>query len=47
MRATLIIDGAGLPRRGSLGEIDMRAIAPTVAKLLGVDFTTADAPPLF
>ena len=47
MRATLIIDGPSLPKRGSVGEIDMRAIAPTVAKLLGVDFTSAEAPALF
>jgi hypothetical protein len=47
MHATLIIDGPNLPRRGSVGEIDMRAIAPTVARLLGVEFPGAGAPPLF
>jgi predicted AlkP superfamily pyrophosphatase or phosphodiesterase len=47
MHATLIIDGPALPRRGALGEVDMRAIAPTAAKLLGVGFTSAEARPLF
>jgi predicted AlkP superfamily pyrophosphatase or phosphodiesterase len=47
MHATLIIDGPSLPRRGSVGEIDMRAIAPTVAKLMAIPFPTADAPALF
>ncbi len=40
MRATLIIDGAG--QTGSLGEIDMRDIAPTVAQILGVALPSAD-----
>jgi predicted AlkP superfamily pyrophosphatase or phosphodiesterase len=40
MRATLIIDGAG--KAGTLGEIDMRDIAPTVAQIMGVALPSAD-----
>jgi predicted AlkP superfamily pyrophosphatase or phosphodiesterase len=47
MHATLIINGPGLPVQGSVGEIDMRAIAATAAKILGVPLPTAQAPPLF
>jgi predicted AlkP superfamily pyrophosphatase or phosphodiesterase len=47
MHATLIIDGPGLPIHGSVGDIDMRRIAPTAAKVLGVAFPSAQAPPLF
>ncbi len=47
MRATLILQGPGVPARGDIGEIDMRAIAPTVAKVLGVALPSADLPPLF
>ena len=47
MRATLIVDGPGLARRGALGEVDMRDIAPTVARLLGVSLPSAAGKPLF
>jgi predicted AlkP superfamily pyrophosphatase or phosphodiesterase len=47
MHATLIIDGPGLPIHGSLGEVDMRTIAPTEAKILGVAFPSAESPSLF
>jgi predicted AlkP superfamily pyrophosphatase or phosphodiesterase len=47
MRATLIIEGPGVTRTGSLGEVDMRDIAPTVAKLLGVAFPSAEGKSLF
>jgi predicted AlkP superfamily pyrophosphatase or phosphodiesterase len=47
MHATLIIDGPGLPLHGSVGEIDMRRIAPTAAKILGVAFPSAQVAPLF
>ena len=47
MRATLIIQGPGVRRRGSLGEVDMRDIAPTIAKLLEVPLPSADGRPLF
>jgi predicted AlkP superfamily pyrophosphatase or phosphodiesterase len=47
MRATLIIEGPGVGRRGSLGEVDMRDIAPTLAEILGVSLPTAQGKPLF
>jgi predicted AlkP superfamily pyrophosphatase or phosphodiesterase len=47
MRATFIIDGSGVPKKGALGEIDMRDIAPTLAKLLKVDLPSADGHSLF
>jgi len=34
MRATFILSGPSISRRGSLGEMDMRDIAPTLAKIL-------------
>jgi predicted AlkP superfamily pyrophosphatase or phosphodiesterase len=47
MRATFLIDGPGLARHGALGEIDMRDIAPTLARIMGVALPTADGRPLF
>jgi len=47
MRATFIINGPGIAKSGSLGEIDMRDIAPTVAKILGVSLPSATGKPLF
>ena len=47
MRATLILQGPGVTAHGSLGEVDMRDIAPTLAKLLGVPFPSAEGRPLF
>jgi predicted AlkP superfamily pyrophosphatase or phosphodiesterase len=47
MRSTFIVAGPGVKARGSLGEIDMRDIAPTVARLLGAALPTADGKPLF
>jgi predicted AlkP superfamily pyrophosphatase or phosphodiesterase len=35
MRSTLIVAGPGV-KRGSLGVVDMRAIAPSIARILGV-----------
>jgi hypothetical protein len=34
-------------KHGSLGDIDMRDIAPTVAKVLGVGLPSATGKPLF
>ena len=42
MRSTFIVSGPGLARTGSLGEIDMRDIAPTLAKRVGLSLPTAD-----
>jgi hypothetical protein len=36
-----------VPAKGSLGEIDMRDIAPTLAKILKVRLPQADGHPLF
>lgn len=47
MRAAFFAAGPGVPRRGAIGEIDQRDIAPTAAKLLGVALPTADGKPLF
>jgi predicted AlkP superfamily pyrophosphatase or phosphodiesterase len=47
MRATFILAGPGVPKKGAIGEIDMRDIAPTVAKVLQVQLPSADGKPLF
>jgi predicted AlkP superfamily pyrophosphatase or phosphodiesterase len=47
MRATFILSGPGIAKRGSLGEIDMRDIAPTLAKVMEVSLPQADGKPLF
>ncbi|HEY2068043.1 MAG TPA: ectonucleotide pyrophosphatase/phosphodiesterase [Rhizomicrobium sp.] len=47
MRATFMIDGPSVTKHGSLGDIDMRDIAPTVAKVLGVGLPSATGKPLF
>lgn len=47
MRATLILSGPSISKRGSLGEVDMRDIAPTLAKILNVPLPDADGKPLF
>jgi predicted AlkP superfamily pyrophosphatase or phosphodiesterase len=47
MKSTFIVSGPGLKAHGSLGDIDMRDIAPTVAHLLGASLATADGKILF
>lgn len=47
MRATFILAGPGVPKTGAIGEIDMRDIAPTLAKVLKVDLPSADGKALF
>jgi len=47
MRATFILAGPGIGKHGSLGEIDMRDIAPTLAKVMKVQLPDADGKPLF
>jgi predicted AlkP superfamily pyrophosphatase or phosphodiesterase len=42
MRATFILSGPSIARRGSLGEIDMRDIAPTLARVMKVSLPSAD-----
>jgi predicted AlkP superfamily pyrophosphatase or phosphodiesterase len=46
MKSTLIIDGPHLQKRGDLGEVDMRDIAPTIAKHLGVKLDQAQGHPV-
>jgi len=46
MRATFMIAGPGIAKK-ALGEIDMRDIAPTLAKLMGVPLPSATGKPLF
>lgn len=46
MRASFVIAGPGIRKGVNIGDIDMRSVAPTVAKVLGVSFPTADLPPL-
>jgi len=44
--ASFIIAGPGIAAGKNLGEIDMRAIAPTLAGVMGVPLPTADLKPL-
>jgi predicted AlkP superfamily pyrophosphatase or phosphodiesterase len=46
LRSTFMIMGRGVAKGRSLGEIDMRAIAPTLAAIIGVRLTGAELPPL-
>jgi hypothetical protein len=46
MRSTFLIAGPDVPKK-ALGEIDMRDIAPTVAKVMGVALPHATGKPLF
>lgn len=46
MRSTFMIMGPGIPKGRKLGEIDMRAIAPTLAKLMGGTLPDAEKPAL-
>jgi len=45
MRATFILSGPGVPEK-ALGEIDMRDIAPTLARVMNVALASADGRPL-
>lgn len=47
MRAAFVISGQGLGKRGSLGDIDMRDIAPTLAGIMGVALPATEGRPLF
>lgn len=46
MRSTFMLLGKGIPKGKRLGVIDMRTIAPTLAKIMGFAMSTADLPPL-
>lgn len=47
MRASFFIAGPGVPAGRNLGEIDMRDVAPTIAKIMDVKFDAATGKPLF
>ena len=44
MGATFIVAGEGITAGRALGVIDMRSIAPTLAKIMSVPFTSAEVP---
>jgi hypothetical protein len=46
MRSTFLIMGNGIPKGRNFGEIDMRAIAPTLAAIIGVPLPDAEVPAL-
>jgi hypothetical protein len=46
MRSTFLIMGPDIPAHRSLGEIDMRAIAPTLARIMHVRLSGAELGPL-
>jgi len=46
MRSTFLIMGPGVASGRNLGEIDMRAIAPTLAAAMRTTLPTAEKPPL-
>ena len=46
MRATFLIAGPGIAKARDLGEVDMRAIAPTLARAMGATLAGAEKPPL-
>jgi hypothetical protein len=46
MRSTFLIAGPNIGLHGNLGEIDMRRIAPTLARVMGTSLPGAEAEPL-
>jgi hypothetical protein len=46
MRSSFFLMGKGIAKAKDLGQIDMRAIAPTIARLLGASLPDAEAPAL-
>jgi hypothetical protein len=47
MNSSFFLLGPGVPAAHSLGPIDMRAIAPTLAEIMGLRLAAAEAEPLF
>jgi predicted AlkP superfamily pyrophosphatase or phosphodiesterase len=47
MHSTFFLNGPGVPAGRALGQVDMRDIAPTLARLLNVALPTAQGKPLF
>jgi hypothetical protein len=46
MRSSFMMIGKGVAKGRNLGEIDMRSIAPTLAKMMGVNLPDAELAPL-
>lgn len=46
MRSTFLIAGPGIATDHNLGMVDVRAIAPTLAKILGARLPSAELPPI-
>lgn len=46
LRSTFLIMGKGIAANKSLGEIDMRAIAPTLGSIIGVKLEGAELKPI-
>lgn len=46
MRSSFMLMGKGVAKGKNLGDIDMRAIAPTLAKFMGAELSQADLPAL-
>jgi hypothetical protein len=46
MYSSFFLMGPGVPAGRSVGQIDMRSIAPTLAQFLGVSLPAAELPPL-
>ena len=46
MRSTFLITGPGIAKGKDLGEIDMRSIAPTLARVMGTNLPAAEKPAL-
>lgn len=46
MHAFFLITGPGIQKRKDIGNIDMRSIAPTLAKVMDISFPSADLGPL-
>ena len=47
MRSTLIVAGPGIAKGKELGVVDMRAIAPAIARRLGASLPSAEMPAVF
>jgi hypothetical protein len=47
MRAALIAAGPDVKAKGALGELDMRDIAPSIARVLGVEAPNPGRKPVF
>lgn len=46
MNSFFLLAGKGIKQGADVGQIDMRSIAPTLAKVMNVSFPTAELPPL-